>query len=45
MSHFGINPVNGGRPPSDNNTSGVATEIIGSLVDSIGSLLIVYVLF
>ena len=29
INHFGINPVKGGRPPSDNNTRAVVAVKIG----------------
>lgn len=45
ISHFGINPVRGGRPPSDRSSSGMSAEMVGVWVAKIGSLLIDSVLF
>lgn len=32
MIHFGVNPVSGGRPPSDNNTVRVISVMRGDLL-------------
>lgn len=45
ISHLGINPVSGGRPPSDRSNNGIDAEIIGEWVDSVGNLFIEVALF
>ena len=45
ISHFGMNPVKGGSPPSDSRTKGVAVVRIGALAHDVVRALIVVVLF
>lgn len=45
ISHLGINPVKGGRPPSDRSNNGISAEMVGVWVARMGSLLIDSVLF
>lgn len=40
INHFGINPVSGGRPPSDSNTRAVVIVRVGFLDHTIASVLI-----
>lgn len=42
ISHFGINPVSGGRPPSDNSTRAVVVVRIG-LFDQIIERVLIFV--
>lgn len=44
MSHFGINPVRGGRPPSDKRTRGIRVVRMGVLAHDVAKELIVVVL-
>jgi len=39
ISHFGIKPVRGGRPPRDRSTRGVRVVITGALVHETASVL------
>lgn len=41
ISHFGINPVSGGNPPSESRISGVRQVIRGAFVQEMASVLIV----
>lgn len=41
MSHFGIKPERGGRPPSDNSTRAVSAARVGDLVHEIARVLMV----
>lgn len=45
MSHFGIKPVSGGRPPSDRRTRGVSAVRAGAFAHEVESELIVVELF
>lgn len=40
MSHFGMNPVSGGSPPSDSNTIVAVAVVIGALGQHSASVLI-----
>lgn len=39
ISHFGMKPVNGGRPPKDNKTSGVRAVSAGAFVQEVARVL------
>lgn len=39
INHFGINPVSGGRPPSDNNTRAVVAVRMGLFDQVVASVL------
>lgn len=41
ISHFGIKPERGGRPPRDNNTRAVNAARVGDLVHEVARVLIV----
>lgn len=43
ISHFGINPVNGGRPPSESRTRAVVDVRIGLFDQVVASVLILVV--
>lgn len=45
MSHFGIKPVRGGRPPSDNNIRGINAVMIGVLDHEMANELMLVALF
>ena len=45
MSHFGIKPVSGGRPPSDRRIRGVRAAIAGIFAQEEASVLILVALF
>lgn len=44
ISHFGINPVRGGRPPNDSRTRGIRDVRMGVLAHDVAKELIVVVL-
>lgn len=44
ISHFGINPVSGGRPPSERRTRGVRVVMAGAFVHEVASELILVAL-
>lgn len=41
ISHFGINPVKGGRPPRDRSTRGISEVSVGAFAQEVASVLIV----
>lgn len=45
ISHFGMKPVSGGRPPSDRSIRGIRDVRIGALVHDVARELIVVDLF
>ena len=45
ISHFGINPVRGGRPPKDRRIKGVKEVIMGAFAQEVASVLMLVALF
>ena len=45
ISHFGINPVSGGRPPRESKTRGARAVRAGALAQEVERALIVVVFF
>lgn len=45
MSHFGMKPVNGGRPPRDNKIRGVRVVSAGVFAQEVASILMLVDLF
>lgn len=45
INHLGINPVSGGRPPSESKMRGVKQAIIGALVHEVAKALMFVALF